>query len=153
MGAFFYVFLGLLLLLALLFSVGAAYVTRHEAQEREEYQSRARLRSGGGDAEGREFYKSLGLGTGEQVKIRLYTLSEYRDDLGGDDDLEDGEFVGALKTYRRMDGEWHETQPQKAASSLDLREDDYRLDSERSVLLLKKLPPGAPPAARDLFYS
>lgn len=152
MEAFFFVFLGLLVLLAVIFSVGAAYVTRHEAQEREQYQREARLRSGGVNSEGREFYKSLGLGTGEQVKVRLYTLGEYRDDLGGDSP-EDGEFIGALKTYRQLGGEWRETPPRDAASSLDLQESDYRLDSERGVLLLKKLPPGSPPAARDLFYS
>ena len=152
MEAFFFVFLGLLVLLAVIFAVGAAYVTRHEAQEREQYQREARLRSGGVNSEGREFYKSLGLGTGEQVKVRLYTLGEYRDDLGGES-FEDGEFIGALKTYRQLGGEWHETPPQNAASSLDLQESDYKLDSERSILLLKKLPPGSPPAARDLFYS
>lgn len=152
MEAFFFVFLGLLVLLAVIFSVGAAYVTRHEAQEREQYQREARRRSGGSN-EGREFYKSLGLGTGEQVKVRLYTLGEYRDDLGGAESFEDGEFIGALKTYSQLDGDWYETPPQNAAPALDLRESDYRLDSERSVLLLKKLPPGVPPAARDLFYS
>ncbi len=153
MEAFFFVFLGLLVLLAVIFSVGAAYVTRHEAQEREQYQREARLKSGGVNSEGREFYKSLGLGTGEQVKVRLYTLNEYRDDLGGSDSFEDEGFIGALKTHPQLDGEWHEMPPRNAASSLDLQENDYRLDSERGVLLLRKLPPGSPPAARDLFYS
>ena len=153
MEAFFFVFLGLLVLLAVIFAVGAAYVTRHEAQEREEYQREARRRTDGVMANGREFYKSLGLGTGEQFKIRLYTLDEYRDDLGGSDSFGEEEFIGALKTYRQLDGDWYETQPQNAVSSLDLGESDYRLDEERGVLLLKKLPPGVPPAARDLFYS
>lgn len=153
MEAFFYVFLGLLVLLAVIFSVGASYITRHEAQEREEFQNQARRRASERRGDGREFYKSLGLGTGEHVKVRLYTLGEYRDDLGGADSFGDGEFIGALKSYRQMDDEWYETPPQNVAPSLDLRESDYSLDSERGVLLLKKLPPGTPPAARDLFYS
>lgn len=151
MNTFFLALLVLLLLLAGIFAVGAAYITRHEAREREEHHSQARKRaSERGD--GREFYKSLGLGTGEQIKIRLFTLDEYRDELGGDPASFGGErIMGALKSYRRMDSDWYETPPEKAAAPLSLEEGDYRLDEERSVLLLKKLPPGIPPAARDLF--
>lgn len=155
MEVFFLVFLGFLAILAVILAVGAAYVTRHEAREREEFQNEARRRaSDRGNSDGREFYKSLGLGTGEQVKIRLFTLEEYRGELGGDaSHAEDGSFIGALKTYRLLDGDWHETQPQSAASALSLDENDYLPDGERNALLLKKLPPGIPPAARDRFDS
>lgn len=152
MDTFFLVFLGLLVLLVVIFSVGAAYVTRHEAQEREDYQNEARRRTDGMSADSREFYKSLGIGTGEQVKVRLYTLEEYRGDLGGADSFGEGEFIGALKTYRQLDEDWYETPPQRATESLGLKESDYRLDEDRGVLLLKRLPPGVPPSARDLFY-
>lgn len=154
MEAFFIVFLGLLVALAVIFAVGASYVTKHESQEREEFQDEARRRASGSNPGGREFYKSLGLGTGEQVKVRLYTLDEYRDDLGGGvGNLTDGRFIGAMKTYRKMGDDWYETPPQSSTDALDLRENDYRLDSERNILLLKKLPPGVPPSARDLFDS
>ncbi|CAN5700433.1 hypothetical protein BH20ACT11_BH20ACT11_08220 [soil metagenome] len=154
MNMFFLVLLGFLVLLALIFAFGAAYITRNEGREREEFADQSRRRASEHQSDGREFYKSLGLGTGEQVKIRLFTLDEYRGDLGGDDSsVGDERFIGALKAYRQFDDDWYETPPEKAASPLDLGEDDYRLDEERKVLLLKKLPPGIPPAARDLFYT
>lgn len=158
MNTFFLVLLVLLVVLAVIFAVGASYITRHEGQERKEFADQARRRASEHRAserrgDGREFYKSLGLGTGEQVKIRLFTLDEYRDELGGDaPSTGDESFIGALKTYRQLDDDWYETPPEKAAESLDLEEDDYRLDEERRVLLLKKLPPGTPPSARDLLY-
>lgn len=150
MNAFFIVFLALLVLLAVILAVGAAYVTKHESQEREDFQNEARQRASERKPGGREFYKSLGLGTGEQVKVRLYTLDEYRDDLGGDT-TGGGRFIGAMKTYRQMSGDWYETPPQRSTEALGLGENDYSLDNERNILLLKKLPPGVPPSARDLF--
>lgn len=150
MNAFFIVFLALLVLLAVILAVGAAYVTKHESQEREDFQNEARQRASERKPGGREFYKSLGLGTGEQVKVRLYTLDEYRDDLGGDT-TGGGRFIGAMKTYRQMGGDWYETPPQRSTDALGLGENDYSLDNERNILLLKKLPPGVPPSARDLF--
>lgn len=152
MNTLFIALLALLVVLAVVFAVGAAYITRHEGEEREEFRNEARRRAAGRQGDGREFYKSLGLGTGEQIKIRLFTLDEYRDELGGDADAAGGErFIGALKAYRRFDDDWYETPPEKAAAPLDLAEGEYRLDEERRVLLLKKLPPGIPPSARDLF--
>lgn len=154
MSTFFLVLLALLVVLAVVFAAGAAYITRHEGEEREEYYEEARRRASEHRGDGREFYKSLGLGTGEQIKIRLFTLDEYRNELGGDADSAGSErFVGALKAYRQFDGDWYETPPEKAAAPLDLREGEYRLDEECRVLLLKKLPPGIPPSARDLFES
>ncbi len=145
----------LLVVLAILFAAGAAYVTRFEKRDREEFANQARSRSAqraGGRGDGREFYKSLGLGTGEQVKIRLFTLQEYRDELGGDAGVgSDERIIGALKAYRQLDEEWYETPPEKAAGPLDLREGEYRLDEERHALLLKRLPPGVPPSAREMF--
>jgi hypothetical protein len=47
----------------------------------------------------REFYKSMGLETDEDLKVRLYSLEQYQDELGGTIALE-GDFVGALKAYR-----------------------------------------------------
>lgn len=153
MDIFFLLLLGFLVLLAVIFAVGAAYITKNEGREKEEFAEQARSRASERQGDGREFYKSLGLGTGEQVKIRLFTLDEYREDLGGDDSsFGDEKFIGALKTYRQFDDDWYETPPEKAATPLDLGENDYRLDEERRVLLLKKLPPGIPPAARDLLY-
>lgn len=155
MNAFFIVLLVLLAVLAVIFAVGAAYVTRFEGRDREKFANQARSRSAERaehHGDGREFYKSLGLGTGEQVKIRLFTLGEYRDELGEDAEAARGQGCrGALKAYRRLDDEWYETPPDKAAAPLSLGEEDYRLDEERSVLLLRKLPPGIPPSARDLF--
>lgn len=152
MNTLFLVLLALLVVLAVVFAVGAAYITRHEKQEREEFYDEARRRASRNRGDGREFYKSLGLGTGEQLKIRLFTLDEYRDELGGDAGSAGRDrFIGALKAYRQLDGDWYETPPEKAAAPLDLGESEYRLDEERRVLLLKKLPPGIPPSARDLF--
>lgn len=154
MNALFLVLLALFVVLAVIFALGAAYVTKFEGRDREEFSNQARRRASEHRGDGREFYKSLGLGTGEQVKIRLFTLNEYRDELGGDADSAGGaRFMGALKAYRQFDGDWYETPPEKAAAPLDLKEDEYRLDEERHVILLKKLPPGIPPSARGLFDS
>jgi len=154
MDVFFLVLLVLLVVLAVIFAVGAAYITRNEGREREEFYEEARQRASEYQGDRREFYKSLGVGTGEQVKIRLFTLDEYRGEIGGDTGAfgEEG-FVGALKAYRQLDGEWYESPPEKAVAPLDLGENEYRLDEERRVLLLKKLPPGMPVSARDLFDS
>lgn len=155
MNALFLVLLVLLVVLAIIFAVGAAYVTKFEGRDRQEFSNQARRRASDHRSDdGREFYKSLGLGTGEQVKIRLFTLDEYREELGGDTDaIRNERFMGALKAYRRLEGDWHETPPEKAAGPLGLKEDEYRLDEERHIILLKKLPPGIPPSARDLFDS
>jgi hypothetical protein len=97
----------------------------------------------------REFYKSMGLETAEDMKIRLYSIEEYRDELGGTRARPDSSFVAATKTYRQLDEEWYDYSPRKAAEVLELAPEDYEVDGERSALLLRRLPPGLPPEARD----
>jgi hypothetical protein len=97
----------------------------------------------------REFYKSMGLQTTEDMKIRLYSLEEYRDELGGTHAATDSGFVAATKAYRQLDDEWYDYSPRKAADVLELTPQDYEVDGECSALLLRRLPPGLPPEARD----
>lgn len=97
----------------------------------------------------REFYKSMGLETTEEMKIRLYSVAEYRDELGGT--VRKDDFRAALKAYRQIDDEWYDYNPHKAADALELPSEDYEVDEERSALLLRQLPPGLPPAARDVL--
>lgn len=97
----------------------------------------------------REFYKSMGLETTEEMKVRLYSVAEYRDELGGT--ARGGEFRAALKAYRQIDDEWYGYDPRKAADVLELPPGDYEVDEQRSALLLRQLPPGLPPAARDVL--
>ena len=97
----------------------------------------------------REFYKSMSLQTTEDMKIRLYSLEEYRDELGGTRARPDSGFVAATKAYRQLDEEWYDYSPRKAAEVLELAPEDYEVDEERSALLLRRLPPGLPPEARD----
>ncbi len=98
----------------------------------------------------REFYKSMGLETTEEMKIRLYSFEEYEDELGGEADaLSRGGYVAALKAYRMLDEEWHDYNPDKAAEVLELSPRDYEVDRERQAMLLRRLPPGLPISARD----
>jgi hypothetical protein len=97
----------------------------------------------------REFYKSIGLETREDMKLRLYSIEEYRDELGGTRADSDSGFVAATKAYRHLDHEWHDYSPRKAADVLELAQEDYDVDGERSALLLRRLPPGMPVEARD----
>ena len=97
----------------------------------------------------REFYKSMGLETAEDMKIRLYSIEEYRDELGGTRARPDSGFVAATKAYRQLDDEWYDYSPSKAADVLELAQEDYEVDGKRSALLLRRLPPGLPPEARD----
>jgi hypothetical protein len=98
-----------------------------------------------------EFYKSMGLETKEDMKVRLYSIHEYRDDLGGTRVEPNAGFVAALKAYRQLDDEWYDYSPRKAADVLDLTPEDYEIDEERSAILLKRLPPGLPQSARDVL--
>ena len=98
----------------------------------------------------REFYKSMGLRSSEDMKLRLYSSHEYESELAGDSGaLRDSGFVAALKAYRMLDEEWYDYDPDKAAAVLELGPGDYELDRERRALLLRRLPPGMPTSARD----
>jgi hypothetical protein len=99
----------------------------------------------------REFYKSMGLETTEDMKIRVYSVEEYRDELGGTRAGSNGGFVAALKAYRQLDDEWVEYSSHRAADVLELAPEDYEVDEEYSALLLRRLPPGLPTAARDVL--
>lgn len=96
----------------------------------------------------REFFKSTGPGRNEEVKLRLYSLEEYRGELGGD--APPGGTVAALKAYRRLQDVWLDLPPGQAASALELSPEDYEVDGERGVLLLKRMPPGLPSSAGGL---
>src|SRR5215213_1920725 len=49
----------------------------------------------------REFYKSMGLETSEDMKLRLYSSAEYESELGGESDaLSASGFLAALKACR-----------------------------------------------------
>ncbi len=100
----------------------------------------------------REFYKRISLENDEDMKMRLYSLDEYRGELGGDvEDSGARRFVGAIKAYRPVGNEWYDFPPDRAADILDLAPEDYEVDRERGVLLLRKLPRGLPPEARDVL--
>ena len=92
----------------------------------------------------------MGLATHEDMKIRLYSVEQYRDELGGIVTRE-GDFVGALKAYRRFEDEWYDYSPRKAADVLELAPEDYEVDKERSSLLLRRLPAEMPVSARDVL--
>jgi hypothetical protein len=99
----------------------------------------------------REFYKSMGLETTEDMKIRVYSVEEYRDELGGTRVGSNGGFVAALKAYRQLDDDWVEYSPRTAADVLELAPEDYEVDEEHSALLLRRLPSGLPKSARDVL--
>ncbi len=101
----------------------------------------------------REFYKRMSLENDEDMKMHLYSLDEYRGELGGDvEEASDaGRFVGAIKAYRPLGDEWYDFPPDRAADVLDLAPEEYEVDRERGVLLLRKLPRGLPPEARDVL--
>jgi hypothetical protein len=99
----------------------------------------------------REFYKSMGLETTEDMKIRLYSIDEYRNELSGTHAGPDGRFVAATKAYRQLDDEWYDYSPRKAADVLELAPEDYVVDGECLALLLRRLPPGLPTSARDVL--
>src|SRR5215210_3392689 len=96
----------------------------------------------------REFYKSMGLETTEDMKLRLYSIEEYQDEFG-EVDIAEGDFATAMKACRELDDEWYDYSPRKAADVLELAPEDYEVDGEYSALLLRRLPPGLPESARE----
>jgi hypothetical protein len=93
----------------------------------------------------------MGLETTEGMKIRLYSIDEYRNELSGTHAGPDERFVAATKAYRQLDDEWYDYSPRKAADVLELVPEDYVVDGECLALLLKRLPPGLPASARDVL--
>jgi hypothetical protein len=88
----------------------------------------------------REFYERLALEKSAEIKFRLYSLDQYQSELGGDAGaLERERFVGALKAYRWVDGEWYDYPPQKAEDLLRLEPGDYEIDEERRALLFRRV--------------
>ncbi len=117
---------------------------------RDEDASRARAEQSGKEAareplNRREFFKSTGLGKNQEIKLRLYSPDEYREELDGGN-LPKGT-LAAVKAYRRLEDEWLNLPPRQAADALELPPEDYAADEEREVLLLKRMPPGLPSSA------
>ncbi len=102
-----------------------------------------------------EVYKSVGaLQEKAELKILIYTPEEYENQLGGDEKLLDRGFIGAVKAYRQVEGEgWLELPAGRAAELLELRAGEYEEDAGRSVLLVRRLPPGLPASVQDRFRS
>ena len=65
--------------------------------------------------------------------------------------MPDGGFVAVLRAYGLLDDERIDYNPRKAANVLKLVPEDYEADGEHSALLLRRLPPGLPVAARDVL--
>ena len=84
------------------------------------------------------------------MKLRLYSPENYQHELGGDGSaLKRSGFIAALKPYRLLEDEWLEYPLQPAARSIKLAPEDYEVDEEHRVLLLRRLPHGFPLSARD----
>lgn len=100
----------------------------------------------------REFYKRMSLESDEDMKMRLYSMDDYRKELGGDPrSYGSGRFVAALKAYRPVGDDWYDFPPESAARVLDMEPGDYEVDGEHGVLLLHRLPHGLPSEARDVI--
>ncbi len=93
----------------------------------------------------------MGLETTEDMKLRLYSIEQYRNGFGGAHTAGGNDFLAAIKAYRQLDDEWVEYSPRKAADVLELATEDYEVDEEHSALLLRRLPPGLPVEARDVL--
>jgi hypothetical protein len=98
----------------------------------------------------RDFYERLELEKSDEIRFHLYSRDQYQSELGGDAGVLEREgFVGMLKAYRMIDGEWYDYPPQKAEDLLRLESGDYKIDEERNALLFRELPHGFPLSARD----
>ena len=99
-----------------------------------------------------EFYKRTSLENDEDMKMHLYSVNEYEKEIGSDLRAHGaGRFVAALKSYRPVGDEWYDLPPERAARVLDLSPEDYEVDGEHGILLLRKLPHGLPTEARDIL--
>ena len=99
-----------------------------------------------------EFYKRTSLENDEDMRMHLYSVDDYRSQLGGDPRAYgNGNFIGALKAYRPVGNEWYDLPPERAAQVLDMKPGDYEIDGEHGVLLLHRLPHGLPTEARDVL--
>lgn len=99
-----------------------------------------------------EYFMTMNPESGEEMKLRLYSLDEYGRELGGDEnDARNRGFVAVLKAYRPVDDEWLDYPPERAAGVLRLAPERYEVDRERAVLLLRQLPHGLPASARDVL--
>lgn len=99
-----------------------------------------------------EYFKSMGLETGEEMKMRVYSLDEYAEELGGDAHAaRSGHHIAVLKAYRPVDDGWYDYPPDRAARVLGLAPEDYEVDAQHGALLLKRLPHGLPRSARDVL--
>ena len=84
--------------------------------------------------------------------MHLYSVNEYEREFGSDLRAHGaGRFVAALKSYRPVGDEWYDLPPERAARVLDLSPEDYEVDGEHGILLLRKLPHGLPTEARDIL--
>ena len=98
----------------------------------------------------RDFYERLALEKSDEIRFHLYSLDQYQSELGGDAGVLEREgFVGVLKAYRMINGEWYDYPPQKAENLLRLESGDYKIDEQRGALLFRKLPHGFPLSAQD----
>lgn len=100
----------------------------------------------------REFYMRVSQEKEREIRLRLYSLDEYREDLGGDaDDARGRGLRAALKAYTSMENDWYDLPPERAARDLGLAPGDYEVDVPRGALLLRRLPRGLPQSARDVL--
>jgi hypothetical protein len=100
----------------------------------------------------RDYYMRVSQEKEREIRLHLYSLDEYRDELGGDADEARGRGArAALKAYVPMEDDWYDLPPERAARDLGLNPDDYEVDGGRGALLLRSLPRGLPGSARDVL--
>jgi hypothetical protein len=100
----------------------------------------------------RDYYMRVSQEKEREIRLHLYSLDEYRDELGGDPDAaRDRGIRGALKAYLPMENDWYDLPPERAARDLRLSPGDYEVDAGRGALLLRRLPHGLPASARDVL--
>lgn len=104
----------------------------------------------GGDR--RTYYMRVSQEKEREIRLRLYSLGEYRDELGGDaDDARSRGLRAALKAQTPVDNDWYDLPPERAARDVGLAPEDYEVDARSGALLLRRLPRGLPEAARDVL--